>query len=55
MEFGDNVLIGTPVGALLMMENRSAIQTTFSVCAKHFPAARVPTPPKGGIKWCCFL
>lgn len=50
MEFGDNVLIGTPVCALLMMENRSAIQTTFSVCAKQFPAARVPTPPKGDMK-----
>merc|ERR1719354_924892 len=46
LEFGFNNSLGEPVDAFVIMENKSAIETTFEVRTQEFQPHRVPTPPK---------
>ena len=59
IDFGQNVILGHFKDALLVIENRSEIQTTFELVFKEFQSARIPTPPREGILFekiisCCF-
>ena len=45
LEFGYDVPMLSNPKAVLVLENKSAIPTTFSLSVEHFSAARVPTPP----------
>ena len=45
LEFGYDVPISSQPRAVLVMENKSAIPTQFSLAVEHFCAGRVPTPP----------
>lgn len=47
IEFGEHVIRGEIGEALVMIENQSAIATTFDLTFKEFPCARIPTPPLG--------
>ena len=45
MEFGYNRSLGQEYTALLVLRNKSAIETGFHIQAKVFHPDRVPTPP----------
>lgn len=45
MEFGYNRILGQEYTALLVLRNKSAIETGFHIQAKVFHPDRVPTPP----------
>lgn len=46
LNYGKTCLGETP-RALLILTNKTAIATKFSVAVEHFCAARTPTPPTG--------
>lgn len=43
------MVLGQPTEALVVIENQSAIDTSFEFSFKEFPCARVPTPPTIGM------
>ena len=47
MEFGENIFIGDPIYALLMVENKSAIKTDFNIYAREYQPSRTPPSAKG--------
>ena len=46
LEFGYDVPMVLNPKAVLVLKNKSAIKTSFSLSVEYFHAARVPTPPE---------
>ena len=49
LNYGKTTIGETPK-AVVVLTNKTAIATKYSVTVNHFCAARIPTPPTGKIK-----
>ena len=54
LDFGINIPLGEVQKAYLIVENKSAIKTAFSLQAENFYPARIPSPPPGKIFYISF-